>query len=152
MVRTTRQDGEAGFLERSLAYRITQTARVLRVHLVRFLREQELDLTPEQYFLLIRIGEHPGASQSELTNEAVPDHANVTRLLDALVSRRLVRREADPADRRRHLVALTDEGARAAARLRRSVEAERRRLFAGIDEESLATTSRVLDEIAERAT
>lgn len=140
-----------GFLERSLAYRITQAARVLRVHLIRFLREQELDLTPEQYFLLIRIGEHPGSSQSELTNEAVPDHANVTRLLDALVARGLVRREADPNDRRRHIVSLTDEGARAARRLRRNVEAERARLFAGFDQEAVATTVRVLDAIAERA-
>lgn len=43
--------------------------------------------------------------------------STVTRLLDPLVRRRLVRREADPGDRRVIVIALTDAGRQAVRRL-----------------------------------
>lgn len=68
------------------------------------------DLTKPQYSVLRSIAEHPGIEQVELTQAAVSTKATLAEMLSRMESRGLVRRESDPADKRRRFVYLTPEG------------------------------------------
>ncbi|MGP3590791.1 MarR family winged helix-turn-helix transcriptional regulator [Vagococcus sp. WN89Y] len=68
------------------------------------------ELTKPQYSVLRSIAEHPGIEQVELTQAAVTTKATLAEMLSRMESRGLVRRENDPADKRRRFVFLTGEG------------------------------------------
>ncbi|EMG4784554.1 TPA: MarR family transcriptional regulator [Escherichia coli] len=73
--------------------------------------QQELpELTKPQYAVMRSIAEHPGIEQVELTEVAVSTKATLAEMLSRMESRNLVRREHDPADKRRRFVFLTEEG------------------------------------------
>ncbi len=134
-------------LEPSLAYRVHRAARALRRHFLQIAARLGLDLTPEMWWVLVKLVERDGQSQVELCEEIFSDRPNLTRMLTAMESRGLVRRGGDPADARRTLVFLTAEGRKAQARFAAGVEAERATLFAGITPDDLATTLRALDTL-----
>jgi DNA-binding MarR family transcriptional regulator len=92
-------------------------------------------LTPRQFHLLGVLHENGPTGQSELGTMMGTDPSILVTMLNPLEAERLVARERDEHDRRRHLVTLTAEGEAkrvSAARAQREVEDE---LFAGLDEE-----------------
>ncbi|MDY1814975.1 MarR family transcriptional regulator [Klebsiella pneumoniae] len=69
------------------------------------------DLTKPQYAVMRSVAEHPGIEQVALIEAAVSTKATLAEMLSRMEARGLVRREHDPADkRRRRFVYLTDEG------------------------------------------
>ncbi|ECC8923422.1 MarR family transcriptional regulator [Salmonella bongori] len=68
------------------------------------------ELTKPQYAVMQAIAAQPGIEQVALTEAAVSTKATLAEMLSRMESRGLVRREADPADRRRRFVYLTAEG------------------------------------------
>lgn len=68
------------------------------------------DLTKPQYAVMRSIAEHPGIEQVALTEVAVSTKATLAEMLSRMEARGLVKREHDPADKRRRFVFLTPEG------------------------------------------
>ena len=68
------------------------------------------ELTKPQYAVMRSIAENPGIEQVALTEVAVSTKATLAEMLSRMESRGLVRREHDPADKRRRFVYLTAEG------------------------------------------
>jgi DNA-binding MarR family transcriptional regulator len=74
-------------------------------------------ISPQQFWILVGLRERRAASQSELAERMHVDAPTASRVLAALVRRRLVRVEQDPADRRRARVHLTRPGEELAGEL-----------------------------------
>lgn len=70
----------------------------------------ELGLNGRQVLVLTFLAEDDVLSQLELSRRLALDPTIVVGLLDDLQGRGLLERHRDPADRRRHLLELTDEG------------------------------------------
>ncbi len=70
------------------------------------------ELTKPQYAVMRSIAENPGIEQVALTEVAVSTKATLAEMLSRMESRGLVRRENDPADKRRRFIYLTQEGER----------------------------------------
>ncbi|RAU38282.1 MarR family transcriptional regulator [Enterobacter sp. ECC-175] len=68
------------------------------------------DLTKPQYAVMRSIAENPGIEQVALTEVAVSTKATLAEMLSRMEARGLVKREHDPADKRRRFVFLTPEG------------------------------------------
>ncbi|MDY5814091.1 MAG: MarR family transcriptional regulator [Bacteroides sp.] len=66
-----------------------------------------LDITPEQWAVLIFLWEKDGVNQQELCNATFKDKPSMTRLLDNMERQHLVVRIADKNDRRINLIHLT---------------------------------------------
>ena len=148
---STNRTNQTDSLDGAVAYRVYRAARVLRIHLIRFLEGLGVDLSPEQYFVLLKVQANPGSSQSDLADRHFADYPNITRLIDSLVRRNLLVREPAPEDRRRHAVFLTGEGRETAGRLLAAVAAERKAMYQGISQEDIDSTVSVLRSIEERA-
>lgn len=68
------------------------------------------ELTKPQYAVMRSIAENPGIEQVALTEVAVSTKATLAEMLSRMEARGLVRREQDPADKRRRFLFLTPEG------------------------------------------
>ena len=78
------------------------------------------------------VGEPHRMSPTELSDIVVRSSGGMTQILDRLERAGLVARAPDPADRRKILVALTDEGMRTADAANARYAAERERLLADL--------------------
>jgi DNA-binding MarR family transcriptional regulator len=81
-------------------------------------RVSDLQLSPQQFWILVRIREHEGSSLGELAQETRVDEPTASRAVFTLAGRGFVRSEQDPQDRRRSRLLLTPEGRRLSERLR----------------------------------
>lgn len=68
------------------------------------------ELTKPQYAVMRSIAENPGIEQVALTEVAVSTKATLAEMLSRMEARGLVRREQDPADKRRRFLFLTPAG------------------------------------------
>ena len=134
-------------LDRALPYRIHRTARLLRHHLRQRLAEIGDGISPEQWFLLFRLYERDGRAQNELTEPALDDRPNITRLMRSMETAGYVRRATDPGDRRRSLVYLTDAGRLLAEQILTHVVPTRQDLFHDVAPSDLEALTRVLDAL-----
>jgi DNA-binding MarR family transcriptional regulator len=66
-----------------------------------------LDLTPRQAAVILALAAQPWARLGALAQQVGADQPTISALVDRLVERSLVMREADPADRRRASLRLT---------------------------------------------
>lgn len=98
-----------------------------------FMEEMANDVTPVQFAILNALMEAPGEDQVTLARKVAFDAATFGSVIGRLEARGWVRREADPADRRRKLLRVTEEGADAARAMRRSVVKVQQRILAPLD-------------------
>lgn len=106
-------DDLGAVLGKLLGVLVEREAPILKAH----------GLTMWEYVILYQLLGEGGITQKELARRS---HRDATRLighLDALSERRLIAREVDAADRRRHTVRLTDEGLDVVRATRRDIRA-----------------------------
>lgn len=112
-------------------------------------RASGLDITAEEWAMLLQLWAADARSPSELAQRTVRDPTTVTRLLDRMVRKNLVVRQQDPHDRRRSKVVLTDRGRALRATLIPLAKQLIDKAFAGIPESDLAITNRTLRTLTE---
>jgi DNA-binding MarR family transcriptional regulator len=96
-------------LEDVLYYLIEKTNKVIRRYSqVRF-SEAGIEITVDQWLVLKKISDSERINQIELANALFKDRASITRILDLLLTKRLVRKE-EGADKRAYELALTSNG------------------------------------------
>ena len=134
-------------LDDAIAYRLHRTNRLLLTHLARILEDHHQGLTPEKWFILARLGQSAPLRQVELTEGALEDAPNVSRLVDRLVEDGLVDRSPDPKDRRAKTLALTASGTKLAKKLDQMAIEERHRVFEGFTAREMCALVKVLDRL-----
>ncbi|PLX87918.1 MAG: MarR family transcriptional regulator [Desulfuromonas sp.] len=95
-------------MDESLGFIINRTAIAVKKEFTK--RLKTLNLTPEQWSILNRLGEQDGLLQKDLAEKTYKDQPNTARILDKLEKKKLVRRADNPEDRRAFLIFLTDRG------------------------------------------
>ncbi len=93
-----------------LGFIIERTSKRLKQSLQRLLKEANAGITVDQWVLLHKIEQHTGVSQLEIAQYTFKDAPTVTRIIDLLVQKELVKRIEDEQDRRRFNIFLTKKG------------------------------------------
>ena len=78
--------------------------------LYRNFREYNLDITPEQWTVLLFLWEKEGVTQQELCHVTFKDKPSMTRLINNVEKQNLVKRTACDTDKRINLIYLTSYG------------------------------------------
>lgn len=90
---------------------IENTAKQMKLSFSRLLLlHPEIDITVDQWIIIQLLQQHGQLSQQKLAEYAVKDAPTVTRILDILTEKAYIIRSADPADRRKFLILLTEKG------------------------------------------
>jgi DNA-binding MarR family transcriptional regulator len=96
-------------LERFLPYRLsTLSNRISQI--VSETYKDKFALSVTEWRIMAVLGEYPGASADEVSSKTQIEKSIISRALKKLLTRRMVVREVDSADRRRHNLSLTMTG------------------------------------------
>jgi DNA-binding MarR family transcriptional regulator len=98
----------SSYLDQSIGHQFAQTYRKFNYFVSQ--RFKPFDVTPEQWVVLCKLSSKDGISQKELSLLAEKDQPTLTRILDCLYKKQLIRRDANAQDRRSFLVTITDAG------------------------------------------
>jgi MarR family transcriptional repressor of emrRAB len=131
-----------------LASRLMQrTARLLRAHIERALAPFELDMSQYLAICLLATDENEPSMPSELGTAIDATRTQMTRLMDGLVARGLVRRRASAQDRRNMELMLTSAGRALLERAAPAVHAAYAEAWKPLGDSGLASASRALNRL-----
>lgn len=105
------------------------------------------DITPAQLRALRVLARHGPVRLSELSDHLHIAARSTTEVVDAIESRGLVRRRADPGDRRATLVELTEHGESVLDAIRAARGSETERLFGRLSQTDQAHLARILRKL-----
>lgn len=94
-------------LENSLGFIINRTAAKFKSELHKKLAP--LNLTPEQWIVLMQLSETNGISQTEIARKIYKDTSTTTRLLDNLEKKEFIKRVPHHEDRRTILIYISEK-------------------------------------------
>jgi DNA-binding MarR family transcriptional regulator len=140
-------DAERYDLNESLGFLLNRTAILIKTGLRRAFLEQGHDITPEQWAVLCLLWKEEGLSQSDIADRTIKDRPTVTRIIDGLERRALVRRQRDGRDRRSFRIHLTVAGKALEEDLGIIVRRYRESVFRSLAEAEKAELKRVLNTI-----
>ncbi|MEZ5005953.1 MAG: MarR family transcriptional regulator [Bacteroides graminisolvens] len=115
--------------------------------LYRNFRLNGLEMTPEQWTVMIYLWEKDGVSQQELCNATFKDKPSMTRLIDNMERQHLVVRISDKKDRRNNLIHLTKTGKDVEPQARIVVSKTLKEALQGIEVKDLQISQDVLKKI-----
>ena len=112
---------------------------------------QPLDITAAQFVVFNSIAMGKGRTIGEFCRLLGYDSGAMTRLLDRIEKKGLIRRVANPEDRRSFLLELTPESRAVFPQAKKRVRAVFKRLLAGIDEKQAAALRQSLEQVLANA-
>ncbi len=142
--RTTADDDEPiGILIAAARSAINQAARA---------RLEGSDLTPQPFWVLMALFEHPGISLREVCEQRRMDPPTGSRIVSALARRKLVHIGGDAEDRRRCCLELTPDGHAVARGLRGVLDELRRLVVRGLSPAEQQTLRTLLRRVVASVT
>lgn len=136
-------------LDKALPFLIHACYQQIRSITYREFLGHGLELTPEQWIVLVQLWEKDGQSQSALSERTLRDQPTMSRIIDTMEKTGLVERVVDAQDARSRLVKLTRTGKALQAKLVPVAKKLVARLEQGISERELETTHRTLARMLE---
>lgn len=133
--------GEAPTLP-TLLYVIKQVELAIRSHLDEMLRPA--GLTATQYTALTVLERHPDLTSAQLARNSFVTSQSMADMVTALEVQKLIKRQRDPADRRRLVLSLTAAGRRVLTRYRPKVAALEQQMLSGLSARQAAELRRSL--------
>jgi DNA-binding MarR family transcriptional regulator len=137
-------DGNQVQLDKALPFLIHACYQQIRSLTYKEFLGHGLELTPEQWIVLVQLWQKDGQSQSALSERTLRDRPTMSRILDTMEKSGLVARTVDVDDARSRLVKLTRTGKALQAKLVPVAKKLVARLEHGIPERELETTHRTL--------
>ena len=97
-------------LSKEVAVELNLTHCRLKLFMAAMLKVNNIDLTPEQFLLIDILWNQGDLKQQQLADGMQKDKNSITKLIDALEQKGLVRRQPNPTDRRSNTIVLTEKG------------------------------------------
>jgi DNA-binding MarR family transcriptional regulator len=116
----------------------------LNRHLNRKFRTAGLEITTEQWGVLVCLWNKDKQTQQAISEQSFKDKASITRLLDSLAKRDLIIRNSDPSDRRINIIHLTDKGKEMEEKAMTIVKESFNQAIDGINRDDLMFTRDIL--------
>jgi DNA-binding MarR family transcriptional regulator len=126
-----------------------RTLKLIRQNYLQAFREQQADITTEQWVLLDRLAEGDGISQTDLANDSFKNAPTVSRIISLLVKKGLIVKKQSEDDRRQSVIYLSEEGRALHEQLLPPVRALRMRGWQHLDEHDYAEFVRIMEQIGD---
>ena len=136
-------------LQDVLFYSLDAASKAYRRFAQARLHDSGIDVTVDQWLVLKTIHESPDVTLHKVGTVVFKDFASVTRIVQLLERKGLLRRTPHPTDGRRSELALTGAGESVIRTVEPIAQAYRRQALEGIDAEEVARLRELLKRITE---
>ena len=133
----------------SFGYLITICNNQLIKSLNRNFSNSKIDLTREQFIVLRTLWENDTVNQQSIANILSKDKYSITKLIDGLEKRNLVKRVASKCDRRLKIIKLTSKSMNLKPKIESVADSTVKHALEGISKKDLEITVIVLSKIIE---
>jgi DNA-binding MarR family transcriptional regulator len=107
-------------------------------------KKDGIDVTPEQWGIMVRLMTNESISQSDIAHKSLRNHSSITRIIDTMAQKNLVVRVNHPTDRRTNLISLSSNGKQLLEKLMKSAERTLEESNAKISPTDMQTCKNVL--------
>ncbi|MBL4710632.1 MAG: MarR family transcriptional regulator [Flavobacteriales bacterium] len=122
-------------LEEVLFFHIEKMMRSVKDHTLMVFKEHNFPVTKDQWVILKRISDEDASTQKDIAASTFKDPAALTRILDLLEQKKLVKRQGSASDRRSFEISLTVDGRRLVNRMIPVVQKIRAKAMQGISKQ-----------------
>ena len=136
-------------LQQEAALALLKTADLVRRQAAKVIGPYHLSLEQYNVLRILRGAGKAGMATLEVSSRMIEQTPAITRLLDKLEAKNLVRRERCPQDRRQVLCHITGAGLQLLAGLDDEVETANQEAFAGLSTGEIKALIAILDRIRE---
>jgi len=133
--------------EKPLTYLLGQTFNLVKLKLIESFRENLIDISLEQYFMLNLIRNNADLTQQDLANHFQRDKSLILRYVNALLAANLVTRSTDSSDKRKKNLVLTAHGEALLAKMRTVAKAVSDELLGDVSEQEKQVFVTVIQKI-----
>ena len=134
-------------LEESLGYILGRAARTLGAFINRRFDALGIEITCEQWSILVSLWQKDGQTQQEIASQTCKDKTSMTRLIDTMERHGLVKRTANDKDRRQKRIVLTDKGRKIYGRVVGEMQKSLHQVEAKMSVKDMATCKKVLCQV-----
>jgi MarR family transcriptional regulator, organic hydroperoxide resistance regulator len=134
-------------IDESLGCLTNHAAHTARTYLTRQLSLHGIDMTIEQFKVMVVLWKEQRSTQQNIADFVGKDKTSITRLIAGLEKRSLIKRVTDAADKRCNLVTLTPQGIALEKPTMEVLNKANADLHRNIDPDELAITLRVLKQM-----
>lgn len=134
-------------LDEVLFFHIEKMMKRVKEYTLQEFKAHQFPVTKDQWVILKRIADDEGSNQKEIAESTFKDPAALTRILDLLEKKKLVKRQNSPSDRRTFMISLTVEGKRLVNKMIPVVQEIRKKAMQGINKEEEEMTKTIMQKI-----
>ena len=131
---------------------IERTAKRMKQSFKKILNENSAGITVDQWVILQELEKENGLSQFEIAARTFKDAPTVTRIIDLLCDKKLLKRQSDPEDRRKFNIFLTDLGKSKILEVLPMVESFRADAWSGLSDQEINQLRDILNTIFKNLT
>jgi DNA-binding MarR family transcriptional regulator len=134
-------------LEEVIFYKLESAIKTYRQLAQRNITTSGLDLTVDQWLIMKIVLEKGELKQNEIAEKVFKDAASVTRIIDLLINKEYLSREAHENDRRRTQLKLTSKGKSILSKVQVIIQNNRIVALKGITESKIKELSKLLSRV-----
>lgn len=135
------------FVSNPSFFKLDATLKKLRNYWQKMFDAHQKDITVDQWLLIENLYKHKKTTHNELARNTSKDITTISRIIELLVKKGLVKREADVQDRRKVYLQLTPEGVEKYKDVKSLVYDMRKIGWKTLTETDYAELTRILDTI-----
>jgi len=105
------------------------------------------DITVDQKLILQYLNDYPELSQKEIAELVFKDNASLTRMIDSMVNKKILKRSMHEDDRRRYKINITSKGKDILDKLAPVIIDNRKKALANVSEQELDQLEKTLNKI-----
>lgn len=133
----------------SFGHKVNKAARLITQKLAGNFRESGVEVTTEQWKILLYLYREDGQTQNNLAESTGKDEPSVSRIINTMEKHNLVLRTRHPRDRRTNLIYLTESGKNIKEMLMSMGQKTNGEVTQGIAPEEIETCISVLNKVIE---
>lgn len=134
-------------LQKSLGFKLELASRLTTGNFSKKLKEDKFLITPEQWGVINFLLHEDGLTQNQISKLVGKDHTCVSRLIENLIKKNIVKKLPDPDDKRINLIYLTEDGKKIQNSVVHTVKENLDKVFSNVTDEEKIIFSKVLDKI-----
>lgn len=133
--------------QKPLTYLLGQTMHLVKLRLTSVFRENNIELSLDQFIILHQLSQNENITQQDLSNDLQKDKSIILRQINTLLEKRYVVRLPDKDDKRKKNLILTQKGYDALLSSKTLAQSVSKELLLGVTEEELRIFENVIEKI-----